>query len=390
MLIFERFLDQELGYICYIVGCKQTGQVAAVDVGLNAAPFSELVSREQWVITHVLDTHASSNYLLGGYLLAASIGASYVSPFASKMSPIKACFEVAKSGMHFYVGYVKVDVSIKERIANYTFTIKDPSKGGFSRSLTKGGEKLPIRTFKKEASKKAHCLVNNTPIGTYQSRIKKLNESFQLPPPIEAKRLTTKSFYSYYQRGRQIIDLRSVADFEEKFIPGSLFVGQSYITRWAPYLIDSSKPLILVGEGYGSLQKSIMELARLAVFHVEGVLDATLESWKHAGYPLTQLQALEGKDFFSKQFDVLIDVRTENEVRHQKHEGAINIPLDQLYEHKALFIGKVCGFFCSGGVRSLRAASIAMSFGAKTCTHLKGGGIAYLNKMAVINFSIST
>ncbi|PCI78066.1 hypothetical protein COB21_01895 [Candidatus Aerophobetes bacterium] len=387
LLIFESFFNEELTYRCFLVGCSDTGQVAIVNMGFGKMPFEALIVREGWVVTHVLDTHLTSHYLRGGYLLSAEIGATYVSPFIKKESDLKACYRVAVDGMVFYIGSVKVEVEVKNIEATFTFISANFSKGIPSRIISKNGEGVPSRILSK--SKKRYCLSEDdnksvkdekvvaTPVSQYRQEIKYLNLNFSIPSTNILQPLSPKMFYEYYLRDRQIIDLRNSKDFEQKFIPGSLFIGQSYITTWAPYLVSTNKKLILIGEDSLTMHKSIAAFEALAIFDIEGYLNSTLEAWDHLDYPLVSMKALEFKEFFAQDFDLLIDVRTENEVAYQKIEGATNVPLSTFYQHQKLIEGKKCGFFCSGGIRSLMAASLAISFKAKSCTHLKGGVLSF-------------
>lgn len=383
MLVFEKVFNKEISCNAFLVGCSETAQIALIDPCFGPCPFAELVARENWTITHILDTHLSSHCLQGGYMAAASVGATYVSAFARQGVRLTCHFMRASNERCFYIGKVKVTMKVEGSDVVYTFAVE----GGISRSVSKIGEvgaqtDLRRRSMKEDQDDELLQRDKQLPFYYYGQRVTELNYNFTLPIHPKPKPLPPKLFFEYMARGRQIVDLRPNEAFEQKFIPGSIFIGQSYIAAWLPYLIDCRQKLILVGEERLPMQKSITEIHQLGSFEVEGYLDATLQSWDHLEYPLMRIESLEPEAFFKGGFELIIDVRTETEVAHQPIEGAINIPLRYLHQHKKMFKEKACGFFCSGGCRSLRAASLALNFGASECAHLKGGVLAYPHALA--------
>ncbi len=376
LLIIERVFNKDLGYESFLLGCPSSLEVSLINIGFGKMPFEDLICRENWVVTHVLDTHLSSCYLQGGLCFAREVGAIYIAPHIQDTTQMPSCLKKAFHGQTFYVGEVRVDVSVHEREATYTF------KGGVICSISKkgkvekGSRKYAVEDLLYQQQDRLIAAAEQnkeSPYEYYGASIYHFNANFIQPLKRETKALSPEMFHQYLQRGRQVVDLRHGVDFEKQCIPGSIFIGQSYISSWAPYLIDCRKKIILIGEEYLSMQKCIEAFGLLGVFDVEGYLDSTLESWRHLGYDLMSIESLDRESFFNMDFDLIIDVRTENEVAHQEIDGAINIPLSSLYDHKQIFEKKKCGFFCSGGVRSLMAASIALNFGAASCKHLRKG-----------------
>ncbi len=78
--------------------------------------------------------------------------------------------------------------------------------------------------------------------------------------------------------------------------------------------------------------------------------------------------------------NVLLDVRTKDEVREVGVPGALNIPLDRLEAQASRLAGYSSIYvMCRSGGRSARAANLLHGLGLKQVMNVSGGIIAWQN-----------
>jgi hydroxyacylglutathione hydrolase len=150
----------------------------------------------------------------------------------------------------------------------------------------------------------------------YFSRMKRINAAQSLAEVAEA------------HNNAVIVDLRSKEEFAEKHIPGSINIGfgPSFI-QWAPVLLPFDRPLMLIANDKPTINEASEAL------HLVG-MDAPIygKLWKeeHEG-PFDSLTVLGPAvvRHFPKGA-VLLDVRSNNEVKETPVAGALHIPLNEL------------------------------------------------------------
>lgn len=72
---FKQLLHEDCGCSSYIVGGRETGEVAVIDPGLNLSEVQELVDLHRFRVRHVIDTHIHADHVSGARALAAATGA---------------------------------------------------------------------------------------------------------------------------------------------------------------------------------------------------------------------------------------------------------------------------------------------------------------------------
>ncbi len=174
-----------------------------------------------------------------------------------------------------------------------------------------------------------------------------------------------------------IIDTRPKEQFVEGFIPGSIFIGiDDTFAPWVGALItDLKTPIVFLAEE-DKVEEVVIRLSRVGYDNALGFLKGGIEAWKAAGEEVDTLRQLRPNAFalmYSEDIN-LLDVRKESEFNSQHIEGALNKPLDFIWDMlPALDTDKEYFVHCAGGYRSVIAASIMKKRGFKQVVNLLGG-----------------
>jgi hydroxyacylglutathione hydrolase len=141
--------------------------------------------------------------------------------------------------------------------------------------------------------------------------------------------------------------------------------------------VDVKQPLLLVCEP-DQLEEAITRLSRVGFDHVLGYLEGGVQAWKEAGNEIDCLERISSVDFaavYKSQGGVaLFDVRTKNEHKSERVEGAINEPLDLLSNNLDTFPrDKTFYMHCLTGYRSAISQSILKSRGIHNVLDVIGG-----------------
>ena len=178
--------------------------------------------------------------------------------------------------------------------------------------------------------------------------------------------------------GAQVLDTRDPADFEGAHLNGSVNIGLggSYAT-WAGTLLDSGRPIVVVAEP-GREEEAATRLGRIGFDNVAGYLQggmAALEARPELVERIERVTAATvAEQLDSDAAPFLLDVRSEQEFRGKRIEGAENIPLSRLLarlEEVPRDREVVCT--CATGYRSAIAASILRREGVEEVADLVGG-----------------
>jgi len=178
--------------------------------------------------------------------------------------------------------------------------------------------------------------------------------------------------------GAQVLDTRDPADFEGAHLAGSVNIGLggSYAT-WAGTLLDSGRPIVVVAEP-GREEEAAIRLGRIGFDNVAGYLQggmAMLEARPDLVERIERVTAATvAEQLGSGEAPFLLDVRSEQEFRGKRIEGAENIPLSRLLarlEEVPRDREVVCT--CATGYRSAIAASLLRREGLEEVADLVGG-----------------
>jgi hydroxyacylglutathione hydrolase len=191
------------------------------------------------------------------------------------------------------------------------------------------------------------------------------------------KALSPEEFAHIMNSGATILDTRTPDQFEKGFIPGSVNIGlNGTFAVFAGSLIDINKELLLVCDE-GKEHESVIRLARVGYENVRGFLKGGLNSWTAAGMKLDSVESIDPSEFASfntgKGYRIL-DVRKPGELDNGYFQGAINIPLQEIFKaENEIDRNEKLLIHCAGGYRSMIAVSLLKNAGFKNLVNVKGG-----------------
>lgn len=175
-----------------------------------------------------------------------------------------------------------------------------------------------------------------------------------------------------------ILDVRSVSDFAQGHIPGSIFIGiDGQFAPWVGALItDIQQPIVIVAPE-GREEETIVRLSRVGYDNSLGFLKGGFDAWKKSGLEIDTVDQISAEEFANKMHQEelnVFDVRKPGEFEASHLEVVNHIPLDVLNEHLADFpTDKPFYIHCAGGYRSLIAASILKARGYHNMIDVIGG-----------------
>lgn len=182
--------------------------------------------------------------------------------------------------------------------------------------------------------------------------------------------------------GLQLVDTRDSADFAGAHLQGSINVSLGgWYASWAGTLLDKSKPIVVVAEP-GQEEESIMRLGRIGYDQVAGYLEGGVKALHTRPECLAVTNRVTARSLIEwRQADnapLVVDVRTEKEVREAFIGDSINIPLNHLVERKEeLPVNRPIVVHCASGYRSSIAASLLQREGFENVFDLVGGIAAW-------------
>lgn len=91
-MIFERFIDSDLGQVSYIVACSETKEAFIVDPRRDIREYEEFLEKNSLVLKYVFNTHTHADYIGGHLELAAKYS---VNNIFHKLAPIEN-FQIIK------------------------------------------------------------------------------------------------------------------------------------------------------------------------------------------------------------------------------------------------------------------------------------------------------
>jgi glyoxylase-like metal-dependent hydrolase (beta-lactamase superfamily II)/rhodanese-related sulfurtransferase len=190
--------------------------------------------------------------------------------------------------------------------------------------------------------------------------------------------LTVKEFEQIHQSTKAlIIDTRNAGDFAKGFIPDSINIGlDGNFAQWVGEMIKDINQNILLITYEGKEEEAITRLSRVGYDGGIGYLKGGFSVWEKENKPLDSVRSISAKSF-SKYYEahqILIDIRKNSEYESEHLIGAINIPLNQIYDRIAEFPrDETFIIHCGGGYRSMIAASILKQHGIDHFFEVEGG-----------------
>lgn len=177
-----------------------------------------------------------------------------------------------------------------------------------------------------------------------------------------------------------LLDTRTVSDFTDGFIPGSVFIGHDgNMAEWAVTLLPLESRILLIAPlGKEEYCKDILE--QKGFNNIQGCLDGGFEAWKEAGGAIDMIINVDaGELAMDIPFDenlLVLDVRKPIEYADGHIKDAMNLPLAELKdtvnmanleETQNIYI------HCARGYRSVIAASLLKQQGYDNIRNVTGG-----------------
>jgi len=174
------------------------------------------------------------------------------------------------------------------------------------------------------------------------------------------------------------IDTRHQDDFNQGFIPRSLFFGLN--GTFAPWvgsvLKDVTTKIIFVADP-GKEEEVVRRLARVGFDNVLGYLEGGITKWKESGNKLSVIESIDDmallKEMRSSDIN-LIDVRKPSEYEASRVKEVENYPLDFISQNiSELDTSKKYYIHCRSGYRSVIYASLMKKMGFPAPVNIAGG-----------------
>jgi hydroxyacylglutathione hydrolase len=200
-----------------------------------------------------------------------------------------------------------------------------------------------------------------------------LDEARTIPP------LNTSQIHAALQTGVCFLDARTVDDFAQDHLRGSINVGiDGRFAETAGMVIEVGEPVAVITYP-GDEQNAALRLARIGSDNTIGYLSVE----RHGMFPADisdlvqpgpRITPSELENLLADDAVTLIDVRNPGELELGTIPGAIHIPLAQLRTGlDAVPTDKPVVMYCAGGWRSSAAASLMRATGLTPVLDLAGG-----------------
>jgi hydroxyacylglutathione hydrolase len=215
----------------------------------------------------------------------------------------------------------------------------------------------------------------------YFARMKTINRDGPTAmPPGSLVELTLDDIKAALQRGDPVIDVRSTADFARGHIPGTINLptGTSFAT-WAGSLLDPERPISILADESGRVQRARTLLAEIGLDHIAGfALRDVREQWSAEASSLQTTPQIDARSLADLDGRTIIDVRGISEWRAGHLPGATHLFLGDLADTSAqLPRDTPIAVYCQGGTRSAIAASLLQAKGFTKITNVQGGITAW-------------
>jgi len=183
--------------------------------------------------------------------------------------------------------------------------------------------------------------------------------------------------------GAVIIDLRDGHLYAAGHPYGAINIAfGAKVGFWAGWVVPPDVPLILLADDPGHAREAGLQLLRVGLDRVVGVIEGGASAWMRAGLPVAMLEQVSVAEL-AEAVDrgermQLVDVRTPREYASGHVAGAINIPVGEIPSRAGELRRDVAvATVCEGGYRSVLAASLLAREGIADLANVTGGMAAY-------------
>ncbi|WP_332667258.1 MBL fold metallo-hydrolase [Aeromicrobium sp.] len=162
------------------------------------------------------------------------------------------------------------------------------------------------------------------------------------------------------EAGEWVVDLRSRTAFAAGHAPGTLNFGlDGGFATYLGWLVAWGTPITLLGETAEEVAEAQRELVRIGIDRPAAHATGGPEAWSDR--PLSSFARATFADLADVRHHrevVVLDVRRTDEYDSARIEGAINIPLHELWDRLAEVPAGEVWVHCAGGYRASIAASM--------------------------------
>ena len=188
------------------------------------------------------------------------------------------------------------------------------------------------------------------------------------------------------ETGALMLDTRNPVDFAKGFIPNSINIGlKGNFAQWVGELIPDLKQEILLITYPNKEEEAITRLSRVGYDHTIGFLNGGFENWKDSKKEFAKVGRITPEIYakaYHAEMPLVFDVRKKSEYNSEHVIGSINVPLNEINKHLAVFPKDVpFVLYCASGYRTMIAASILKQRGWDDFVDVNEGyvGIAKTN-----------
>nr|WP_290699997.1 MBL fold metallo-hydrolase [Halomonas sp. UBA3074] len=259
---------------------------------------------------------------------------------------------------------------------------------GDRRHSTLGSERLFNPALQEQSSEEKFIdsLLDNMPEPPrHYSRLKKQNvrPAVQMEGPSLPSPLSPQDFQALADdANNQVVDVRSILAFGGGHVPGAINIAlRNEFVNWAGWMLDDSRPILLVGESADDVHQAITHLYRIGLDDIRGYLRNGMTDWPNAALPLNKLQEWTVQELNTRREDPdvqVLDVRSPSEVANGRVPGAKHIFVAHLSDHlDELDPNKTTVTYCGSGYRASIAASILKRAGFSDVANTPGSWMAW-------------
>ncbi len=181
-----------------------------------------------------------------------------------------------------------------------------------------------------------------------------------------------------------MVDTRSPLSFAGGHIKGSYNIWLQGLPKFAGWILDYERDILLVTERQEDVETAKLYLARVGLDEVKGYLCEGIEDWQNSAMQLGQsgVYTVDGLHEKRKEEELFVlDVREKEEYAEGHIPGAVNIYVGELEKRLAeVPSDRSVVSVCSTGNRAGLGASILARGGFKKVYNLIGGMTAWKEK----------
>ncbi len=198
--------------------------------------------------------------------------------------------------------------------------------------------------------------------------------------------LAPTSVRTLLDEGATLIDARDPHDFDAAHVPGSISVtaAKAGVGTRAAWVVDPASPVVILASADAEALRVAGMLAAVGFSDLRGYLAGGIEAWRQAGFELASMPALDVEGLAEALLAgevTLLDVRETEEWAEAHVPGSIHVPYHELRDGLPPEVAghdRPLAVACSGGFRSVLAASVLRARGIEDVRHVARGGIADL------------